>query len=264
MKNIKLYYFTGRPNFGDLLNEYICKNLFDCIITKADTVTCDACFIGSILTPFFTLDTPNSALPELKIWGSGFMHGINVKKRIIRKAKICAVRGKLSKKQLELHKVNVLKNLVLGDPGLLCSKVFTDKVEKEYDWGIIPHYVDRDSPNLQKLKLPNSIILDICESPEIFIPKLLRCKKIISSAMHGLIAADSFCIPNIRMVLSDNIGGGDFKYNDYYSALGIDDHNKLDLRTIKKPITELNFEYNITKAKIEKIQNDLIRSFPYA
>ena len=66
------------------------------------------------------------------------------------------------------------------------------------------------------------------------------------------------------MILSDNIGGGDFKYNDYYSALGINDHNKLDLRTVKKHITELSFEYNVTKAKIEKIQNDLIRSFPYA
>ena len=46
--------------------------------------------------------------------------------------------------------------------------------------------------------------------------------------MHGLIAADSFCIPNIRIILSDNIIGKDFKYNDYYSVFGIENHNKID------------------------------------
>ena len=135
---------------------------------------------------------------------------------------------------------------------------------KEYDWGIIPHYIDKGDPLLNKLKLPNSILLDIQEKPEIFIQKLVKCRKIISGAMHGLIAADSFCIPNIRMIVSDKIKGGDFKYNDYYSAFGLNTHDKIDLRKIKGDVTELNFDYKITPDKVYKIQEDLIRSFPYA
>jgi hypothetical protein len=264
MRDIKLYYFNKCLNFGDLLNEYIIKNLFNYNIIHSDIIDCEACFIGSILTPFLQIDTFYKNLKPLKIWGSGLMHTVNHKKKFIRDVEIYALRGKLSRKYLELYNHEKYKNVVLGDPGLLCSKVFTDKVKKEYEWGIIPHYIDKDNDNLKKLQLPNSIVLDICEQPETLIPNILKCKRIISSAMHGLIAADSFCIPNIRMILSNKIGGGDFKYNDYYSVFNIENHNKVDLQKINKPISELNFEYKITPQIIEKIQTDLIRSFPYA
>ena len=176
-----------------------------------------------------------------------------------------AVRGIYTKTRLEKGEYLDLHNIPLGDPGLLCSKLFTDlDMTKEYEWGIIPHYIDKGDPLLNKLKLPNSIVLDIQEKPETFIKKLVKCKKVISSAMHGLIAADSFCIPSIRMIVGDKIKGGDYKYNDYYSVFGIEKHNKLDLRTISDDITELNFKYTITPEKVNKIQKDLIESFPYA
>lgn len=264
MKEIKLYYFTGRPNFGDLLNEYICEKLFNCKVIKAPVNECEACFIGSILNPFFNRNLSCENLEPLNIWGSGLIDKIPMKKKFIRRANIYALRGKVTKMYLEAHKVQVSDNVVLGDPGLLCSKVFTDKIEKEYDWGIIPHYVDRNNINLKKLNLPNSIKLDICERPEILIPKILKCKKIIASAMHGLIVADSFGIPNIRMILDDKMIGGDFKFNDYYSAFNIVNHTKLDLRKVDHVLTDIPFEYLITKDQVEKIQNDLIGSFPYA
>ena len=73
-------------------------------------------------------------------------------------------------------------------------------------------------------------------------------------------------IPNIRMVLSDKIVGGDYKYNDYYSVFGIKEHQVLNLN--EKGFTDADLpmiaeNYVITKAQIEKIQEDLIKSFPY-
>ena len=59
----------------------------------------------------------------------------------------------------------------------------------------------------------------------------LSCEAIISSALHGLIAADSFFFPNRWIKLSDNLMGGDFKFNDYYSVYDID-IQPLDLRNI--------------------------------
>ena len=173
-------------------------------------------------------------------------------------------RSKYTKELLEkmTHKKY---DIPLGDPGLLCSKIYSNEgIEKEYDWGIIPHYIDKNNENLKKLQLSNSIILDITEQPEVFLSKLVKCKKVISSAMHGLIAADSYCIPSIRMILSDKIVGGDFKYNDYYSAFDISIHNKIDLRTTNGIIKDLSIDYQITPEKVQKIQNDLIKSFPYA
>lgn len=264
MKNINLYYFHKRDNFGDLLNTYIPTKLFNCNINSVPIENTEALFIGSILTSVLTKSKPGKSLSRIKIWGTGFIQRPLPNQFLSRGLEVFAVRGKYTKELLEkmTHKKY---DIPLGDPGLLCSKIYSNEdIEKEYDWGIIPHYIDKNNENLKKLQLPNSIILDICEQPEVFLSKLVKCKKVISSAMHGLIAADSYCIPNIRMILSDKIVGGDFKYNDYYSAFNIAKHNKIDLRTVKMPIKDLKFDYKITSEQVKQIQDNLIKSFPYA
>ena len=264
MKIINLYYYNKDNNFGDVLNEYIPERLFGCKVTKQDIYKADAAFIGSILSPFLA-EEQDINLSPLHIWGSGFIKETDIKRKFIRKIKVHAIRGIYTKERLEKGENINCENIPLGDPGLLCSKVFTNlDMHKEYDWGIIPHYIDKGNPLFDKIKLQNSIVLDIQEKPEIFIQKLVKCKKIISGAMHGLIASDSFGIPNIRLIVSDKIVGGDYKYNDYYSAFGIKNHNRIDLTKIDCDITNLDFEYTITKQQVEKIQNDLIESFPYA
>jgi len=264
-KDISVYYFNKRPNFGDLLNECIPEKLFGCKVTKADTEYCDAVFIGSVLSPFASLDAIiRDDLPELNIWGTGLIHPISTHKKFSRRINVHALRGLSTKEWLE-KSTKTKYNVPLGDPGLLCSLAFPDlDTTKEYEYGIIPHYVDKDNPLLKRLQLPNSITLDICETPETFLPKLVKCKKIISSAMHGLIAADSFGIPNVRLIVDDKIIGGDYKFDDYYSAFGLNSHWKLDLRNINYDLTHLDFTYEISKTMVKQIQDDLIRSFPYA
>lgn len=260
---ISIYYFNARPNFGDLLNIDIPKNLFNIDIVKKDVKECDAIFIGSILNPFLT--TKDLFINKvLKIWGSGFIKPeTNTAVKLIRPIEVFAVRGKFTKERLEKYTGKSLDNIILGDPGLLCSKLYPNlDMTKEFEYGIIPHYVDLNHPNLKKLNLKNYTIIDPTLSPYEFIKKLVKCKKIISSAMHGLIAADSFCIPNIRMIVDEKIVGGDYKYNDYYSALNINNHNKLDLRE-DKIYTNIEFEYSITKEQIKDIQTNLIERFPY-
>lgn len=268
MKTIKTYYYTGKHNFGDVLNEYIPERLFGCKIVKDDVYSCQACFIGSILTPFLAPKGEKvnvTKYPILNIWGSGFIRPTSPKRLLIRNVKPYAVRGILTRELLSKYMKTDYSKIPLGDPGLLCSRMYKNlDMTKKYEYGIVPHYIDKQNKNLQKLQLPNSIILDIEENPDVFIKKLVQCKKIISSAMHGLIAADSFCIPNIRMILGDDIVGGDFKYNDYYSAFGIKEHNTLDLRNNNSVIKTLNFNYTITHNQIQTIQENLIRSFPYA
>lgn len=263
-KELKVYYFTKCRNFGDVLNEYIPEKLFGYKIVKKDVNECDYAFIGSILSPFIsTKENKNKIQTPLKIWGSGLIHSINTRKKFIRPIEVHALRGKLTQKTLEL--MNIKKyDVPLGDPGLLCSRVFDNlDMSKEYEYGIIPHYVDKNNENLNKLQLENSILLDINEEPCVFLSKMVKCKKILSSAMHGLIAADSYGIPNVRMILGDDIVGGDFKYNDYYSAFGIESHEKLDLRNIQSPITNVDINYTISQKDVQLIQDELIRSFPH-
>lgn len=260
---ISIYYFNTRPNFGDLLNIDIPKKIFNVDIIKEEVKKCEATFIGSILNPFLTT-TDLYINKVLKIWGSGFIKpDLNTKTKLIRPIEVFAVRGKYTKARLEKYTQKKLKDVVLGDPGLLCSYAYSNlDTTKEYEWGIIPHYVDLNHPNLKKLKLKDSIIINPTLSPDEFIKKLVKCKKILSSAMHGLIAADSFCIPNMRLIIDDKIVGGDYKYNDYYSAFDMTSHDKLDLR-LENIYTDIKINYTITPEQIKKIQNNLIERFPF-
>lgn len=273
LKSVKLFFYNDELNFGDLLNIDISCKIFKTNIIKANEQNCAALFIGSLLQCFlsnksFLRRIKSLLLPRMKIWGAGFIAPAEYKtEKLMRRVNIYAVRGFLTLNRLQKIKNKKLKNIAIGDPGLLASKLIdTSKIQKKYSLGIIPHYVDKDNPLLNKIKIENSVVIDIQQSPEIFLAQIAKCENVIASAMHGLIAADSLGIPNIRMVLSDKIVGGDYKYNDYYSAFGLDSHPKIDLREIDI-FNDLKFikqNYKVTQTAVKKIQQDLIDSFPYA
>lgn len=272
-KRIKVFYFDSVSNFGDLLNIDLLEKLSGYKVQQKWLEKADIVAIGSMLQ--FTI------VPKLKIrkaisrfcrkplivYGTGFIED-TLYKNCLRKLDVRAIRGRLSLEKLQkLKHVKIADDVVLADPGLLASLlVDISKIEKKYDLGIIPHYVDADSDLLKKIKVKNSIVLDIKQPPHILLTQIAQCKCIISSAMHGLIAADSLGIPNIRMILSDKITGGDYKYNDYYSAFGITKHNRIDLR--KKSFTEKDLEYlkhkyQIKPEQVKKKQQELLKAFPY-
>ncbi len=269
----KIYYYKNNNNFGDFLNLDLFK-FFNYRIAWANKDKSEIMAIGSLLQWFIIPELSFKAKLKLLfskpiiVYGSGFIRKKENEEYLLRKLDVRAVRGYLSLKRLnEMKYVKIAKNVAIGDPGLLVSKIFdTSNVEKIYDLGIIPHYIDKDSPYLKNIQVTNSIILDVNEKPKNLILKMAQCKNIISSAMHGLIAADSLGIPNMRMILSDNIIGGDYKFNDYYSAFGLQEHKKINLIEEKftdKDLIKIKENYKIEKSKIEKIQQDLIKAFPY-
>ena len=200
----------------------------------------------------------------LIVYGTGFIED-TPDKNVVRKLDVRAVRGKNSLEKLsKLKHVKISKNVAIGDPGLLASLLIdSSKIEKKYDLGIIPHYVDAENPLLKKINVKNSIVLDIKQPPYILLSQMAQCKCIISSAMHGLIAADSLGIPNVRMILSDKITGGDYKYNDYYSAFGITNHPRIIIDKDTK-ITDTKFivnQYKITPQQVNEIRNQLLTAF---
>ncbi|MCM1129009.1 MAG: polysaccharide pyruvyl transferase family protein [Alistipes senegalensis] len=187
----------------------------------------------------------------------------------MRRLDVRAVRGYYSLEKLkQFNNITIAKNVAIGDPGLL-SKYLIDiaGIEKKYDLGIIPHYVDKENELLANIRVKNSIIIDI-EQPhsKIFLKQIAECKNIIASSLHGLIAADSLGIPNVRMILSDKITGGDYKYNDYYSAFGLKEHKIINLSTqifTEKDVVDIVKNYKIRSEQVEEICRNLISVFPY-
>ena len=273
MKTIKLYYDQKPTNFGDTLSFFIADKLYGSV-HHAHMGQCEAVFIGSLIGRFLTKKKFLQRLPSLlripvKIWGSGYVE-INDRKNmeLLRRLDVRACRGFLTLERLKkLRYAKIAKNVAIGDPGLLASRIIdTSRVEKKYALGIIPHYVDKDNPLLQKIAVKNATIIDIQQEPEAFMNQLAECEHVIASAMHAMVAADSLGIPNARMIASDKILGGDYKYDDDYSAFGLTAHTKIDLRQrgfMESDLANLKMEYKITPEKVQKIQDALLAAFPY-
>jgi hypothetical protein len=100
---------------------------------------------------------------------------------------------------------------VLGDPVLLV----TDWVRQwgaKYDLGIVPHWSDTE---LRK-RFNYGFYIDVSKPPEEVVAKIAKCKRIISSSLHGIVVADAYGIPRQAELFPDaKKEGGDFKFRDY-------------------------------------------------
>ena len=273
MNKLKLFYYKNDPNFGDELSIYAAEKLYGAT-EYASRIRCNAVFIGSLIQYFLTRKNLLVRIffllfPPVLVWGAGFI-SIDEKqdRNLFRRLNVYACRGFLTLERLKkMRWVNIEKNVAVADPGLLAGLfIDTSDIKKKYDLGVIPHYVDKDNPLLQKITVENSTIIDVQEPPESFIRKLAECKYVIASAMHALIAADSLGIPNVRMILSDKIMGGDYKYNDYYSAFGLDSHMIIKLAECEFSdinLSDIEKNYQIEREQITSLQNALLDVFPY-
>jgi pyruvyltransferase len=281
-KPIKLFYYNPKniSNFGDQLNISLINQLSGRKIIESNSCSASFVCIGSLLEQFlYTRDMLHNKKnrKKLTIWGSGFIaeqgkHPVsnyNEFNYFSRKTEFKAVRGMLTYERLKSMESINLDGCVLGDPGLLSYLlVDTSKCKKKYRVGIIPHYVDQNDSIISTIKsrLPMCAILNVMDPPHIFLNNILSCEVVISSAMHGLIAADSLGIPNIRMKISDKITGGDFKFNDYYSVFGIPCKSltKNDCENItNNDINNIKTSYKIERKQVKKIANDLLKAIPF-
>lgn len=263
-KNIKkLSYFNTSSNFGDQLNLYILQRLFGLNIKHSHFKNANLIAIGSVLEQA-TSCKQIFKFKQVKIWGTGFIDEKFFKKEYFKKnTNILALRGKYTKNRVE-EIFNKKINCPLGDPGLLASELLETIPEKKYKVGIVLHYVDRNSSFIKNIRLKDYKLIDITKNPIHILNEIAQCEVILSSAMHGLIAADSLNIPNQWIKLNNLLYGGDYKFKDYYSVFehkpkAINLENEIitsnTIEKIKKNYQNLNF-----KIKIDKIKEALFQS----
>lgn len=213
-----IHYWDYKQNWGDSINKF----LFESILGR-DVFVSNQVFnlknqekitgIGSIL---------GSSLKNYSIWGSGFLSDNH---SLINKPNhVLAVRGKLTSKKIK--ELFGIYSPSLGDPGLLFKEFYNPNLKKKYPIGIIPHFKELDLPILIDLKRKYgddihiiSPMMDIFK----FADEVKQCEKILSSSLHGLVLAESYEIPTARIVISDRLIGGDYKFEDYYSGVGLGD-----------------------------------------
>lgn len=298
---ISLYYWTDMPNFGDRLNEDVCRFLSGSDPVWASPKRCNAAFIGSILEKFiyrrkrWTADALwiKYFRSKVDVWGSGFIKDPESSdERLMRRLNIRAVRGRVTLERLRGLTGLDLDDVAVGDPGLLASRLYPAKKVPFRVCGIIPHHaelaeikrsneivaIERESgilqdstvkamPLFERLakSIPGAVVLNPESPPKTVIGRISECEAVLSSAMHGLIVADSFGIPNIRVIASESLMGGDYKFKDYYSAFSKDRYRIVDIRE-DMPASILESTRNGFEAsqnEVARIQDSLVQSFPY-
>lgn len=273
MKKIKVYY-AKVPNMGDLLNKDIIEKMFSCNVQRTNYLFAKISGIGSGLGNY-TLEGPlwkkvlkrlsTVFFPNAYIWGTGFVNYKKNDEKIYKNLTFCAVRGELSKARVEKLLGKKL-TIPTGDAGILASYLLNDvEIEKKYNVGIIAHYKEKNEPIFKELltKFDNSTFIDVQDTPYNVTKKISECKVIISSSLHGLIIADSFNIPNVHIVVTNNLLGDGFKFDDYYSAYGLK-HEYIDMN--KETIDSLEYvknNYKITKKMVDDKKRSMIDSFPF-
>jgi pyruvyltransferase len=247
---ILLYYSDFSKNWGDYINPFLVEK-----ITGRKAVSYKRIYnplnkpklfgVGSILH--------HPGLDNAIVWGSGFIYPPKNLKGT--PSKILALRGKGSATILE--NFGIKHNNIFGDPALLFPTFYQPKRNKRFKIGFIPHYSELEffcnNSVIQENK-DVTIISPMVKNDEVFqiIDQICECEVVVSSSLHGLILTDAYQIPSLRFTFTNKLVGGDFKFNDYYSGVGINHHDVFhidDLDTINyseayrmASIKELNFD----------------------
>jgi len=103
-----------------------------------------------------------------------------------------------------------------------CRSCICPPLYRRRNGGYIPHYVDKAVvPEL----LANSpehpcIAIDIQGDWKKVIDLILECDRIVSSSLHGIIAAEAYGIPAEWAVWGSKVIGGEYKFRDYILGTG--------------------------------------------
>lgn len=216
---IKVHWGRGLGNFGDCLQPLILRHYGLLPVFVSSDSQSDILLEGTILQNItssysgYILGTGGDNLPLF-----------------FPKAKIIAVRGKLTENNVSPKN----ESIILGDPGLLMTIIFPKALEQTYDLGVVPHFVDLNTEwlNLWKQRFGGqALIISPLQSPEAVVNQIKSCKAIVSSSLHGLIVADSYHIPNLRIVSRRTMPNSfyDFKFDDYYSSLCLSQYPFLEV-----------------------------------
>ncbi|MGR5134579.1 polysaccharide pyruvyl transferase family protein [Vibrio alfacsensis] len=245
---IPVKYFKDIDNWGDHSNvdiiQHITKKrvLYSPIGYKKHLLA-----IGSVMV---------AANKNSIVWGSGFISDNQI---LSKKPKLIkAVRGPLT--QRILTNAGLSCPSIFGDPALLISEVYPELCysQKTHDLGIILHYEHENQPIINALLNNNRVKLINIKTTNTkkFLSEVNSCKNIASSSLHGIIAADSYKIPNCRLIINNM---NNFKFDDYHLGIGVEHYPKMTI----KNITALDIIKNCKNKKINFSRNALVNSFPY-
>lgn len=253
----------GKENFGDVLSLYIVKKISRRPIFIVNPYKF---LIRNFIKHYFAIGSIISkSNAKTVVWGAGIIR----ESEKIKGGEFIAVRGPRTKERIE--SLGFSCTSTYGDPAILSPLFYTPKVEKIYDIGIIPHYVDYDSIQIfiknNNLSYKNYKIINLLnDDVENVIDDIARCKRIISSSLHGVIVSHTYQIPALWVRFSEKLVGDDVKFYDYFESIGLEYKKTFTLKDfngINKIFKENNELILPKKDIIEQLSKQLLEVCPF-
>ena len=263
MRKINAYWYKSETeahssNWGDDVNQYIIAKMvgveLDQVVNNQEGRT-RLKAIGSILHR----DLKDGDI----LWGTGSIHNADLPKDL--DIEIRAVRGPLTRNLLINNGYDCPD--VYGDPALLMPDFYNPDIEPTHIVGIIPHVTEVDSPIFKSMleRHPELKFIDIRLGHEEFIDELKTVKHVLSSSLHGLIAADAYNIPNAKIdIPGPGFKGDNWKYYDYFSSVGrfITMGNRLNMTTKLQDLTDAaHWNYKFNRLNLEPLRKTFPKNF---
>jgi hypothetical protein len=201
-------------NWGDKLNPFLIGRLSSSRVLHESQV-----FSRYVPAVYWVI---GSALGRVRvrnsvIWGAGFLFDHELMS--IPPKAVLAVRGHLSAAKLKKQGL-IERDVAVGDPALLMPLFYQPVMLPAAEIGIIPHFRERDLPLVQDLRREQRFkVIDVCSGLQEFCDEICSCRQILSSSLHGLVAAHAYGIPARWLRFSDRPKGDGFKYHDYLSTV---------------------------------------------
>ena len=227
----------SKENYGDLLGKYLVEKISN---KKVAWSKPSRFSIFDFFSPIYV--TIGSILTNVNhkciVWGSGIVS----KEYLIEKANFLAVRGPQTRAHLLSQDYEVPE--IYGDPALLLPRYYKPKIKKEYRIGIIPHYSDYKKVKDFYKNEDSILLIDLMtNNVEETTDQFLKCEKIVSSSLHGIIVAHAYGIPAVWQKFSGDIFGDNIKYQDYFESVLIKAYGS-DIKDKKMDMNELQSLFN--------------------
>ena len=255
------FIFREKENYGDLLSKYLVEK-----ISGKETR-----FVHPKKQPWYKTNKANllaigsiihHASKNSVVWGSGIIDH----DQVVQKAYFRAVRGPRTRDYLLEMGYDCPE--VYGDPALLLPDYYRPRVSKKYKLGIVPHYHDYDKAQKifsggEEVKVVNLLTLDV----EATTREILKCDRILSTSLHGLIVAQAYGIPAVRVKMSNKLFGNDIKYTDYLESVGLENYEAefVEEGISEEKITDF-FEKcpaMVSKNKLKELKLGLLEAKPF-
>ncbi|EBV3600067.1 polysaccharide pyruvyl transferase family protein [Salmonella enterica subsp. enterica serovar Virchow] len=248
-------------NYGDNLMTPLLRELFNVEPLFVKMGQAELIGIGSILDAYDRRRKPawkrfvaGVGRPALHAWGSGFMNsdGAAIWPQAL---KVHAVRGPLSAGKIGQ------RGLALGDPALLLPLIWQKPQRATAEVALVPHFATyTDFVARWSTALPaHWTIVDLLGDPEAITAQIAGADLVASSSLHGLIIADAYDTPSVRLVGDGKIKGDGFKYNDYEGFRGAP---LLDAVTPEALLAGA-YTANAPRPMSEQARDALLAAFPF-